>query len=118
MTVDHTMVRRASRRVRAEFKCIEAPCVTRFGGNARRKLSATSVVRLRLWAAREGWGLARRAQARVIAASLSHVSEGAIYNVLSNETWFDASYAPGQPDAEYWGALPVPVIALRMLKIG
>ena len=108
------MALQASRRVGTQFKLLDARR-KHYTPHARRKLLDADILRMRRWAACEGWGMTRKAQANVIKASFPHLAFGTIYDVLSNETWFDPLYVPGKPDVEHWGALPLPVIALRMV---
>jgi hypothetical protein len=111
--IDYGMAQRAGRRQGRAFG-VTMPTGGRRVAARRRKLTPADVVDIRTWAARQGFGLARKRQALALATRFP-VSPATIVDVLENESWVDVGYTPGAPDVAWLRALPTVAAVLVVL---
>jgi hypothetical protein len=118
---------RASRRTGGmKFKLAAVPSFQRRSTAAnsmsyrrRTKLTMEQVRAVREWAGREGYGKTLAEQGRALHAQYPNLKAQSLLDILKNNTWFDPSYTPGEPDREWWGrdslAHRLPLLLIRML---
>jgi len=112
VNLDYTIAQRAGRRSGGGAFTLQLGQATHTGSrkvrmhdqvNGSAKLTLGDVIAIRRWAMREGFGLTRRRQARVLNETYPHVTQKTLLGVLANETWRDQAYMPGSCDEAFWG---------------
>ena len=114
--MNYSMVQQASRRNGTAFR-LDLPATGNVHyprGGRRRKLTQEAVTTIRTWAAREGYGLSRKRQAKLLAPHFG-VSMWAVLDVLDNESWRDLAYEPGTPDVAWLQTMTPTGVALVVL---
>ena len=84
----------SEKKATTRWRAHEAPAYSfrKSGRRVVKKLTRYDVEEMRRWVRTDGFGLGLREQARALHACYPDVSVRALYDVVINESWFDASY--------------------------